>query len=227
MPGRRDARDPRSPDPDLRIAACSVDDPEAAALVAEAETELCARYGVTSIGHLHAADFEPGAGGAFVVAWLGGRAVGCGGIRRLDDEAAELKRLYVAPAGRRRGVARAVLAHLHEVATAAGYLVLRLETGTEQPEAVALYRSAGYRAIGAFGEHGHDRRSRYFGIDVPGSAPTRHSAAATRTPGGAAGGVSGGAAGGASGGAAGGASGDAEEKPARPPAATGRPRPEA
>ena len=71
----------------------------------------------------------------------GGAPTWCDSRRR---PAAEIKRMYVAPAGRRTGLARAMLAHLETTALAAGADVMVLETGTEQPEAIALYESSGY-----------------------------------------------------------------------------------
>ncbi len=85
--------------------------------------------------------------GAWVVAYLGGRPVGCGGIKRLDDEAAELKRIYLGPAARGRGVGRRLLEELERHARVLGYAYLRLDTGDRQPEALALFRSAGYVEI--------------------------------------------------------------------------------
>lgn len=92
--------------------------------------------------------------GAFVVAWLGGEPVGCGALRRSSyDGEAEVKRMYTAPAARRQGVAAAVLAHLEQRARALGYRALRLETGTAQPEAIALYEHAGWHRIEPFGRY--------------------------------------------------------------------------
>jgi GNAT superfamily N-acetyltransferase len=85
--------------------------------------------------------------GAFLVAYVEDEPVGCGGIKRLSDEAAELKRLYVAPKVRNQSVARALLAALEDAARHAGYQVVRLDTGAEQPAAVQLFRSAGYIEI--------------------------------------------------------------------------------
>jgi GNAT superfamily N-acetyltransferase len=85
--------------------------------------------------------------GAFVVAYAHGRPVGCGGFKRLDDHHAEIKRLYVAPEARRSGIARVVLGRLEELARAYGYAVVRLDTGTRQPGALALFRASGYREI--------------------------------------------------------------------------------
>jgi GNAT superfamily N-acetyltransferase len=83
-------------------------------------------------------------GGTFVVGWLAGEPVCCGGIKRLQDGAGEIKRMYVVPAMRRRGVARALLHELERRALALGYAVVRLDTGPRQPHARALYHSEGY-----------------------------------------------------------------------------------
>ena len=80
-----------------------------------------------------------------------GRAVGCGALREVAPGVAELKRMYVVPAARGRGVATAVLAGLEDEARTRGWTTLRLETGPRQPEAIALYTRAGYRPIEAFG----------------------------------------------------------------------------
>jgi ribosomal protein S18 acetylase RimI-like enzyme len=85
-----------------------------------------------------------------------GTALGCGALRALGDDAVEVKRMYVAPAARGRGVAKAVLAALEAAARERGWTTLRLETGPLQPEAVGLYRGAGYREIGAFGDYAGD-----------------------------------------------------------------------
>jgi putative acetyltransferase len=87
----------------------------------------------------------------FLVARLGGQAVGCGAIRRIDDDTAEVKRMYVVATGRRKGVARRILAELERRAIAFGYRAIRLETGTLQSEARHLYESCGYKRIAAFG----------------------------------------------------------------------------
>ncbi len=85
--------------------------------------------------------------GAWVVAYVGGQAVGCGGIKRLDDEAAELKRIYLAESARGHGLGRRLLEQLEAHALALGYRCVRLDTGDLQPEALALFRSAGYVEI--------------------------------------------------------------------------------
>lgn len=91
--------------------------------------------------------------GAFLVAYLAGGPVGCAGWRSSGDagETAELKRMYVSPTARGRGVARAVLAAVERSAREYGRRRLILECGDRQPEAIGLYRSAGYEQIENFG----------------------------------------------------------------------------
>ena len=115
-------------------------------------SELLARYGVPDADpdDLQADHLAP-PHGVFVVAWFDGVAVGCGGIRRYDDSTGEIKRMYVAPDLRRRGISRVVLEALEARAVAIGYTRLVLETGTRQPEAIALYESAGYEPIEPYG----------------------------------------------------------------------------
>jgi GNAT superfamily N-acetyltransferase len=82
-----------------------------------------------------------------------GTALGCGALRDLEPGVAEIKRMYVVPAARGRGVSKAVLAALEAEAARRGRRTLRLETGPLQPEAVGLYTAAGYRPIPAFGAY--------------------------------------------------------------------------
>jgi len=140
-----------------RIERCSITDDDAARLVEEVQLEYVARYGGRDDTPLQPGYFEAPAG-AFFVGYLDGVAVATGAWRlRTDVEAlgsraaAEVKRMYVAPAGRGRGLARAMLAHLEETAADAGAAVMILETGTGQPEALALYASSGYQPIPGFG----------------------------------------------------------------------------
>lgn len=89
-------------------------------------------------------------GGSFLVGVLGGRAVCCGGVKRLPDGACEIKKMYVEPAARGRGVARALLHALEDEARRLGYAVVRLDTGPDQPHARRLYESEGYAEIANF-----------------------------------------------------------------------------
>lgn len=86
--------------------------------------------------------------GTFLVGWdTSGTPVCCGGLKRLEDGLAEIKRMYVAPEARSRGHARRLLRGLEDVARRLGYTRIRLDTGPRQPNARALYASAGYVEI--------------------------------------------------------------------------------
>lgn len=90
--------------------------------------------------------------GRFVIVYDdAGDPVACGAIRRRDPETAEIKRMYVRRAARGRGLSRLVLGELQATAIRLGYRALVLETGSRQPEAIALYESDGYTVIPNFG----------------------------------------------------------------------------
>ena len=124
------------------------------------EAELLATYdGVPGSGGLPAASiFEP-PGGVFVVGWEDGEAVACGGIARYDEATAEIRRMYVVPKARGRGLSRRVLTALEDEARALGYSLVRLETGRLQTEAIGLYASAGFGPIPRYGPFATDPRS--------------------------------------------------------------------
>ncbi|GAA1068931.1 GNAT family N-acetyltransferase [Kitasatospora nipponensis] len=141
----------------MELRTTRYDHPDAELLTAEVQQEYVRRYGDGDLTVLHAEHFVPPYG-TFVVAYLDDAPVACGGWRAKDGDSpflldgdAELKRMFVVPAARGRGLARAVLRHLEASASAAGRKRVVLETGTEQPEAVALYTSEGYRPITKFG----------------------------------------------------------------------------
>ena len=83
----------------------------------------------------------------FFVAYLDRQPIGCGAYRAMDATTVEIKRMYVKQTLRKQGVGRALLRHLEQAARAAGYTTARLETGTAQTEAIALYERDGYRRI--------------------------------------------------------------------------------
>ncbi len=134
----------------LVIRRHAYDDPVAQAMVAQAQADLAARYGGPDETPVDPAEFLP-PHGAFLVAYLDGEPVGCGGWRRYEEGTAELKRMFTTAAARRKGVARRVLAAVEESARAHGMRRMILECGERQPEAIALYRSAGYEPIPHYG----------------------------------------------------------------------------
>jgi len=92
----------------------------------------------------------------FFVAREHGRALGCGSFVLGADGHAEMKRVFVDPAARGKGIARAIMAALEREAAALGVTRMQLETGIKQPEAIALYRKFGYAERGPFGSYQPD-----------------------------------------------------------------------
>jgi GNAT superfamily N-acetyltransferase len=90
--------------------------------------------------------------GLFVVATLRGEPVGCGGLKLHGRRPAELKRMWVAPTTRGLGLGRRLLAGLEALAREHGVRTLHLETNRNLPEAIALYRSSGWREVDAFND---------------------------------------------------------------------------
>ena len=88
------------------------------------------------------------AGGEFLVGHVDGDLAMMGGIRPTDDVQAEVKYLRVHPAMRRRGSGRLLMRALEEAASDLGFQQLHLDTASNQPEAVAFYRSLGYEEVG-------------------------------------------------------------------------------
>jgi GNAT superfamily N-acetyltransferase len=152
---------------DLRIAAEDVRSPDARALLERLEAELTERYS-TPASAFAPEDVE-GPGGVFLVARLAGQAVGCGAVRPLEPGVGEVKRMFVEPAWRGRGIARRILAALEECARGAGFHTLRLETALRQPEAIGLYESAGYRHIACWGVYAGNPLSVCFERAIGGS----------------------------------------------------------
>lgn len=137
------------------------DHADVAVLVGEVQQEYVRRYGGEDTTPLDATTFLP-PHGLFLVTHVDGRPAAMGGWRLHDERRdghvpgqrpAELKRMYVAPRARRHGLARALLAEIERTAAAAGCDVLVLEAGRNQPEALTLYRSAGYTDIAPYGHY--------------------------------------------------------------------------
>jgi GNAT superfamily N-acetyltransferase len=148
----------------LRIDAVSYDHPDAARLIEEVQQAYVVRYGGRDDSPVDPAEFAP-PGGLFLVGYLGGIGVVCGGWRARGPDVgtdAEIKRMYVTPVARGRGLARRILTELERTARAAGYHRVILETGSKQPEAVGLYRSSGYTEIPAFGYYAGSPHSMHF-----------------------------------------------------------------
>ena len=125
------------------------DDPVALELLAAMEAWVTENFGPATPDRTSTvtADEMAPPDGAFVVLYEDGEPVAGGGLRRLGEEVAEIKRMFVVPAARGRGIGRRVLDELEAVAGELGYRRLRLDTAQSMTTAMALYRAAGYRDI--------------------------------------------------------------------------------
>ncbi|WP_276495684.1 GNAT family N-acetyltransferase [Pontibacter litorisediminis] len=88
-----------------------------------------------------------------VVAYLDGKAVGCGAIKEYEPDTAEVKRMFVREQHRGRGIAGQVLQELEHWARELGFAACILETGVKQPEAIRLYQKSGYGTIANYGQY--------------------------------------------------------------------------
>lgn len=128
--------------------------PVAQTLIAALNEELTARYPEEGANHFRLEAHEVAEGvGAFLVAYSGGTPLGCGAVRCIEPEVAEIKRMYVAPSARGRGIGGQLLDALEAEAHRLGVRRLVLETGPRQPEAIALYGRAGFVEIPLFGAY--------------------------------------------------------------------------
>ncbi len=143
------------------MAVFALEDPrqdDVAALVAELDREMLGVYDedavyMSSVDDL-ATDYVH-----FLVARYQGHAVGCGALVVKDLDWGELKRMYVRPVARGKGLGRAILENLLEMAQRRDLACVRLETGLKLEAAVALYREQGFVEREAFGD--------YIGDDAP------------------------------------------------------------
>lgn len=152
----------------MEIRLVAFDHPDAVMLTERVQEFYVERYGGRDDDPMDRAQFEPPAGG-FFVGYLDGRPVASGAFRREGTErlgttrTAEIKRMYVVPEHQRQGLARLMLAHLEQAARAVGYEALILSSGSRQPEALALYESAGYVSVPGFGHYAGAPVNRCYG----------------------------------------------------------------
>jgi GNAT superfamily N-acetyltransferase len=131
--------------------------PPASALLEAMVAEMDALYDTIGLAGAPSAtpsDFAPPCG-AFLVGFAGEDPVCAGGLKRIAPGVAEIKRMYVVPAARRRGLARKLLGALEDAARDRGYRLVRLDTGPRQPGARTLYASAGYTEIDNYNGNPH------------------------------------------------------------------------
>jgi len=131
---------------------------------AGSDARQCLRAYVEELNERWEAGFDPAAGvsaepheltppaGCFLIAYLHGEPVGCGGVKHLPGGPSDIKRMWVSPSARGLGLGRRLLEELEQRVRDSGATVARLETNRVLAEAIALYRSAGYREVPAFND---------------------------------------------------------------------------
>lgn len=138
-----------------RFVACDPEEPPASDLLAEMTAELNEVYETFSRldnPKVLPADLRA-PGGTYLVGWEGDDAVAGGGLRRLTDGVAEIKRMYVRPAARSHGLAAELLSALELAAVSLGFRTVRLDTGPKQVHALSLYRRSGYADIEPYNDN--------------------------------------------------------------------------
>jgi GNAT superfamily N-acetyltransferase len=148
-----------------RLRALPYDDPVAHYLVERVQQEYVVRYGGRDDAVVEPAEFLPPEG-LFLVAEVDGVPAGCGAWRVYPPGGAEIKRMYVEPEFRRRGLAQVLLTALESSAARAGHRSVVLNTGDQQPEAVSLYEGSGYRPVEAYGRYACSSGAVFLGKDL-------------------------------------------------------------
>jgi GNAT superfamily N-acetyltransferase len=152
-----------------RLRPLGYHDPVAQELVGRVQQEYVDRYGGPDAAEVDPAEFEPPLG-LFLVAEVDGLPVGCGAWRVLHPGVAEIKRVYVDPMHRRRGMAQVLLDALESSAARAGVRSVVLNCGDRQPEALALYAQAGYTPAPGFGVYADAPGAVFLGKQLPPAA---------------------------------------------------------
>lgn len=153
---------------DLELREEPYDGPSAQSLIDAVQLEYVSRYGGPDTTPVDPAEFAP-PDGRFLVGYLDGAAVAMGGVRKIGPDTVEIKRMYVAPTMRGRGLSRVVLGRLEDIAGQLGAQRVVLETGMKQPEAMRLYETSGYEPVEAFGHYKCEPESVSYGkkLDPP------------------------------------------------------------
>ena len=154
--------------PTIELRAEPLDSAAGALLLTALDDDLDERYGGGTPVAAKPDEFAP-PDGVFLIAYVDGAPLACAGYRRYDESIAELKRMYVRPEGRRKGLAKLLLAELEQRAAVAGYQQMWLETGVPQHEAMDLYSRSGYARIEPFGQFAWAPDQRCYGkrLDAP------------------------------------------------------------
>jgi GNAT superfamily N-acetyltransferase len=146
----------------VEITQVAADSPEAVELIGELDAHLMGHPYPPQSRHAYSVEKLLREGVVFFVTRYEGQLAGCGGIKMFGADHGEVKRMFVRPEFRGKGLGKAMLARLAEYAQANGANVLRLETGIYEVEAIGLYERWGFERRAPFGEYVEDPMSVYF-----------------------------------------------------------------
>lgn len=150
---------------DIKLTRTDSANPDFIKLVSELDADLHIRDGSE---HSYYAQFNKiDAIKNVIVAYRNSAAVGCGAFKPYEDETAEIKRMYVPPSERGKGIAGLVLSELEKWAGEEGFASCILETGKKQPEAIRLYEKSGYTFIPNYGQYAGTENSVCMKKDIP------------------------------------------------------------
>lgn len=140
----------------LTITAVSFPNADATTLSTKLDRELAKRYpGVRLRPFALTATQVTAEDGVFLIARAGSGPIGCGALQRLDAYTGEIRRMYVEPSARGRGLGHRLIAELERYALDTGIRRLILRTGARQPEAIRLYENCGFSRMGSVNARTH------------------------------------------------------------------------
>lgn len=144
----------------INITRTNSDDPDFIKLVKSLDADLAKRNGAD---HPFYAQFNKIDGIKYaVVAYENEEPVGCGAIKEYEPDTMEIKRMYVTPESRGKGIATKILSELENWAAELSFAKCILETGKKQPEAIRLYEKNGYKSIPNYGQYAEVENSLCF-----------------------------------------------------------------
>ena len=153
---------------EIEIVAVAADSPEAVELIGELDEHLMGHPYPPQSRHAYSVEKLLREQVVFFVTRCRGKLAGCGGIKMFGSDYGEVKRMFVRPEFRGRGLGKAMLRRLAEYARDQGAGVLRLETGIYEVEAIGLYERYGFKRRAPFGEYVEDPMSVYFEKSIEG-----------------------------------------------------------
>ena len=145
----------------IEITEAPADSPDAVELIGELDVHLMGHPYPPQSRHAYSVEKLLREGVIFFVTRYEGELAGCGGIKMFGTDYGEVKRMFVRPVFRGKGLGQAMLDHLADYARARETNLLRLETGIYQVEAIGLYERFGFQRRAPFGEYVEDPLSVY------------------------------------------------------------------